>query len=105
MLPGISSAVMSFAFLAPGGSNRLIDTLFDDTFAGIHRLEWFDYALMIPYFAVLIILSLYGVHRYEMIRAYYKNKHKIPVKPESLFDELPRVTIQLPLYNERLVVE
>ena len=46
---GISNAVLSFAFLAPGGSNRLIDSLFDDTFAGIHRLEWFDYALMGPY--------------------------------------------------------
>jgi cellulose synthase/poly-beta-1,6-N-acetylglucosamine synthase-like glycosyltransferase len=101
---GVSHAVMSFAFLAPG-SNRLIDSLFDDTFAGIHRLEWFDYALMLPYFGVLIILSVYGLHRYEMIREYFKTKHKIPTEPASRFTELPRITIQLPLFNERFVVD
>jgi hypothetical protein len=56
---------------------------------------------MVPYFAVLIILSFYGLHRYEMIRAYYKTKHKIPTAPPGCFPELPRVTIQLPLFNER----
>lgn len=101
---GISNMAMSFAFLAPA-TNRLIDSLFDDTFVGIHRLEWFDYALMLPYFGVLIILSVYGLHRYEMIRAYFKTKHKIPTEPAARFAELPRVTIQLPLYNERFVVD
>ena len=95
---------VAFAYLAPG-SNRLLDSLFDDTFAGIHRLEWFDYALLLPYFGVLLILSLYGLHRFEMIRAYFKTKHKIPTAPPSLFAELPQVTIQLPLYNERFVVD
>ena len=42
----------SFAFLlAPGGS--VFDTLFDNTFAGIHHLDWFDWSLLIPYFATL----------------------------------------------------
>ena len=102
---GISGALVSFGFLMAPGSNRLIDSLFDDTFAGIHRLEWFDYALMVPYFGTLIILSIYGLHRYEMIRAYFKTKHKIPVLSASTFAELPRVTIQLPLFNERFVVK
>jgi len=102
MFNGISGTV--YAFLAPGAS-RLIDSLFDDTFAGIHRLEWFDYALMVPYFGVLIVLSFYGLHRYEMIRAYYKTKHKIRTVAAETFAELPRVTVQLPLYNERLVVD
>ena len=93
----------TFAFLAPG-SNRLVDALFDDTFDGIHRLEWFDYALLGPYFIVLLILSMYGIHRYEMIRAYFKTKHNIPTVPANYFAVLPRVTIQLPLYNERFVV-
>ena len=39
--------------VAPGGGS-VFDTLFDNTFAGIHRLEWFDWALLIPYFAVLV---------------------------------------------------
>ena len=79
--------------------------LFDDTFAGIHRLAWFDYSLLVPYFAVLIVLSFYGLHRYEMIRAFYKNRHKLSAAPVVQFDELPPVTIQLPMYNERFVVE
>ena len=79
--------------------------LFDDTFAGIHRLAWFDYSLLVPYFAVLIVLSFYGLHRYEMIRAFYKNRHKLSALPVVKFDELPAVTIQLPMYNERFVVE
>jgi cellulose synthase/poly-beta-1,6-N-acetylglucosamine synthase-like glycosyltransferase len=45
------------------------------------------------------------MHRYETIRAYFKNKHKIPVRAPKEFDELPPVTIQLPLFNERFVVD
>ncbi len=94
----------SFAFLlAPGGS--VFDTLFDNTFAGIHHLDWFDWSLLIPYFATLIILSVYGIHRFEMIREYLKVKEKIPKEPPQRFAELPPVTIQLPIYNERNVVE
>ena len=79
--------------------------LFDDTFAGIHQLAFFDYAMMVPYFLVLCVLSFYGLHRYEMIRSYYKNRHNLLDAPEVHFNELPPVTIQLPLYNERFVVE
>lgn len=93
-----------FAFLAPV-ERSVFDTLFDDTFGGIHRLDWFDWAMLIPYFAVLAILSVYGMHRYEMIRAYMRNKKRMPQEPPERFAELPRITIQLPLYNERYVVE
>lgn len=94
----------SFALLAaPSGS--VFDALFDNTFAGIHRLEWFDWAMLIPYFVVLAILSVYGVHRYEMIREYWKYKKRMPKEPPQRFEHLPPVTIQLPLYNERYVVE
>ena len=85
--------------------DRMKNAFFDDTFAGIHQLAWFDYSLLIPYFTVLIILSFYGLHRYEMIRGFYKNRHKITPNPAIKFDELPPVTIQLPMYNERFVVE
>ena len=60
---------------------------------------------MIPYFTVLIVLSVYGVHRYEMIRGYLKHKKRLSGGPASRFSNLPRVTIQLPLYNEKFVVE
>ena len=32
----------------------------------------FDWALLIPYFTILAILSVYGIHRYETIRRYRK---------------------------------
>ncbi len=49
---------------------------FDDTFAGIHRLAWFDWALLVPYFAILAVLSVYGLHRYEIIHTYFKHRKK-----------------------------
>ena len=80
-------------------------SLFDSPFVGIEHLEFFDYAILIPYFAVLIVLSCYGLHRYEMIRGYWKYKKNLLQTPPLRFDRLPRVTIQLPLFNERYVVE
>jgi len=91
--------------VASSGKRRLLDTFFDDTFAGIHQLSWFDWALLIPYFAILIILSLYGMHRYETLRTYYRHRKKLPKEPWVRFEKFPRVTVQLPLYNERFVVQ
>jgi cellulose synthase/poly-beta-1,6-N-acetylglucosamine synthase-like glycosyltransferase len=54
---------------------------------------------------VLTILSAYGMHRYEIIRTYLKHRERLPKEPVTRFDELPLVTVQLPLYNERFVVE
>ena len=102
----ISGGPWAFLFLgAQSTAEKVMDALLDDTFAGIHKLDWFDWAMMVPYFTVLIILSFYGLHRYEMIRAYFKNKHKLPTVAPTRFAQLPRVTIQLPLYNERFVVD
>lgn len=92
-------------FAPPSTFEQMRRAMFDDTFAGIHQLEWFDWSLLIPYFGLLIILSLYGLHRYEIIRTYYRNRKKLPHEPPTRFEELPPVTIQLPLYNERFVVE
>ncbi|MBM3787758.1 MAG: glycosyltransferase [Acidobacteria bacterium] len=97
-----------FALLVTGDNSFLDEfkrNFFDDTFAGIHQLAPFDYALLVPYFAILVVLSFFGMHRYEMIRGYFKNRKNLPKTPPAQFDELPPVTIQLPLYNERFVVE
>jgi len=89
-----------------GTVNRVWDALFYDPFSGIHHLVFFDWAILIPYFSVLVVLSFYGLHRYEMIRGYWKHRKRLTEAPEPQpFVELPRVTIQLPLYNERYVVE
>ena len=95
-----------FLAAAPSFTSRISDALFDDTFKGIHHLEFFDWAIMVPYFAVLAILSVYGLHRYETIRGYLKHRKQFKsAEPPMRFAELPRVTIQLPIYNERFVVE
>src|SRR6267142_4610969 len=56
------------------------------------------------YFFVLVILAVYGWHRYYLVYLYMKNKDKVPV-PETPLTELPRVTIQLPIYNEMYVAD
>ena len=89
----------------PGAGSRLLGgALFDDPFSGIYRLSAFDWALLIPYFGILFILSIYGVHRYETIRRYRKYRKNLLRTAPHTFAQLPRVTIQLPLYNERFVV-
>jgi cellulose synthase/poly-beta-1,6-N-acetylglucosamine synthase-like glycosyltransferase len=99
------SVVAVPALLLAGSSGQVVQYLFDDTFAGVHRLEFFDWALLVPYFLVLVILSFYGCHRYEMIRRYMKNKKNLLAEPPQKFETLPPITVQLPIFNERFVVE
>ncbi len=56
------------------------------------------------YFVVLFGLSLYGLHRYVIVYLFLKNRHNAP-QPLSEFKELPRITVQLPIFNELYVVE
>jgi cellulose synthase/poly-beta-1,6-N-acetylglucosamine synthase-like glycosyltransferase len=65
------------------------------------RVEVFFLA---TYFLVLLVLSVYGSHRYVMAYLYYKYKGNLPA-PKRKFERLPRVTIQLPVFNEMYVVE
>src|SRR5258706_12173560 len=56
------------------------------------------------YFFVLIVLAVYGWHRYYLVYLYMSNRDKEP-KPQPALDPLPVVTIQLPLYNEMYVAD
>jgi cellulose synthase/poly-beta-1,6-N-acetylglucosamine synthase-like glycosyltransferase len=93
------------SFLIASVVDRLTRGIFDDPFAGIHQLSWFDWAILIPYFAILALLSIYGLHRFETIRTYFKHRKNAVAGPADYFERLPPVTIQLPLYNERYVLE
>ena len=97
-----------FLSLLPLPSNPLARYLYlvfhKDPFRGIYRANAFDLCILIPYFTILIILSTYGLHRYFLTYLYLHNKGKAP-KPEKHAGPLPRVTIQLPVFNERYVVE
>ncbi len=75
-----------------------------DPFRGIYQPNAFDLSILIPYFTILIILSIYGMHRYFLVYVYRKHRGNAPKLARELAP-LPRVTIQLPIYNERYVVE
>src|SRR6476659_3993794 len=60
--------------------------------------------ILATYFFVLVILAVYGWHRYYLVYLYMKNKGRQPV-PAGVLDELPPVTIQLPIYNEMYVAD
>jgi cellulose synthase/poly-beta-1,6-N-acetylglucosamine synthase-like glycosyltransferase len=77
----------------------------DKTFQGLYHVNGFDLALLIPYFVVLILLAGYGAHRYILVYLYYKHKDRRTVDPTAHFDKLPRITVQLPIFNEQYVVE
>ena len=94
------------AFIAPKGIGQYIRQHFlDKTFQGLYHANAFDTALLIPYFIVLILLASYGAHRYVLVYLYYKNKRNRTTEPPAHFPELPRVTIQLPIFNEQFVIE
>ena len=76
-----------------------------DPFRGIYQVNTFDLLILIPYFVVLIILAFYGSHRYILLYKYYRNRTNRPSLPETRLEPLPRVTVQLPIFNERYVVE
>ena len=55
------------------------------------------------YLSVLFGLSAYGIHRYLIIYLFLKNRKRHPV-PIAHFQRLPKVTMQLPIFNEVYVV-
>jgi len=67
-------------------------------------MTWVEVLFLATYFLVLLVLSIYGSHRYVMAYLYYKYKGNLPA-PRGRFEKLPRVTIQLPVFNEMYVVE
>ena len=90
------SSTMAFFPLAILATNWTRLLSFDDTFAGIHQLAWFDWALLVPYFSILALLSVYGLHRYETIRTYFKHRKSQVHVPKSHFEELPRSPSNFP---------
>ena len=77
----------------------------DQTFKGLYHWNLFDAAVLLPYFAVMIVLALYGVHRYTMCYLYFKYRKNYNPNPPRHFDELPMVTVQLPIFNEQFVID
>ena len=65
-----------------------------------------DLYFMWIYFLILGLLSVYGFYRYRLIYLFLRyQKHRPQPKSTFTSDRLPRVTVQLPLFNEMYVAE
>ncbi len=96
--------------LAPKGFGPYFKAHYlDQTFKGLYRWNAFDTAMLVPYFIVMLILAFYGVHRYQLVWLYYRNKKNAAKwdEPTTHFadGQLPFVTIQLPIFNEQFVID
>ncbi len=56
------------------------------------------------YLIILGLLAVFGFHRSHLVYLFYKTRNDI-VRAKAHFKELPFVTIQLPMFNERYVAE
>ena len=59
-------------------AGKLVTALFDDTSTDLYRLQPFAYAILLPYFAVLIVLSFYGLHPYHLLLGYLHYRPPTP---------------------------
>ncbi|MBZ0112324.1 MAG: glycosyltransferase family 2 protein [Thermoanaerobaculia bacterium] len=63
-----------------------------------------DSVLLSVYYSTLSILAVFGTHRLLLVVEWWRTRHqnpRVPAPPSTW----PIVTVQLPLYNERFVVE
>ncbi|MEN8693405.1 MAG: cellulose synthase family protein [Akkermansiaceae bacterium] len=63
--------------------------------------SWIYYVL---YTAVLLGLAGYGFHRLTTLYLYFKYRNDMPT-PKKKWDDMPLVTVQLPVFNEMHVVD
>lgn len=68
------------------------------------NINVFKWLFMATYIAILLLVALYGMHRYILVYLYIKHRNNV-YKPKAKFEQLPRVTIQLPMFNENMVAE
>jgi cellulose synthase/poly-beta-1,6-N-acetylglucosamine synthase-like glycosyltransferase len=59
-------------------------------------------AVLALYYLILAVLAFYGVHRLVLVVEYLRTRSKTEPRPPDPV-EWPRVTVQLPLYNEMYV--
>jgi cellulose synthase/poly-beta-1,6-N-acetylglucosamine synthase-like glycosyltransferase len=101
---GFYSISVMLAGIAVNPFTDYLHRLSSRTFSGIYQPNAFDMLMMIPYFFVLVILAAYGIYRYVLVYNYYRYRQHVPGPPPPV-DVWPKVTIQLPIFNERYVVE
>jgi cellulose synthase/poly-beta-1,6-N-acetylglucosamine synthase-like glycosyltransferase len=63
-----------------------------------------ELSIFLAYSSLLLVLSLYGSHRIWMVYLHYRHKYRLPT-PAARYQTLPRMTVQLPMFNELYVAE
>ena len=65
-----------------------------------------DLLVLSAYFVTVTLLSLFGLHRLTLVLLYYRHRRNVPARQEPLTDvDCPPVLVQLPVFNERFVVD
>ncbi len=60
------------------------------------------HALLALHMLLWVVFATYGLHRLHLVRLFRRLRPAPPPVPPA---EWPRVTIQLPVYNERYVID
>lgn len=77
-----------------------------DNISYLYTTDTLDWVILSLYFGVLFVLTIYGIYRLRITYLFLCYR-KFSPKPKDYFEEndLPYVTVQLPLFNEIYVVE
>ncbi|PYS25875.1 MAG: glycosyl transferase family 2 [Acidobacteria bacterium] len=69
----------------------------------LYQLDALDWTVLIIYFGILFVLSIYGLYRVKQVIEFWRYS-KFPPKAKGEFteDQLPHITVQLPLFNEMI---
>ncbi|RFC47116.1 MAG: Glycosyltransferase [Verrucomicrobia bacterium] len=67
-------------------------------------LPWYQIAWVAAHAIVLVGLGLYGLHRYSILIRFLLHRNREP-KPNGTLATTPFITVQLPIFNERFVVD
>jgi cellulose synthase/poly-beta-1,6-N-acetylglucosamine synthase-like glycosyltransferase len=72
----------------------------------LYQLDTFDWVVLILYFTILTVLAVYGAYRVKQVIDFWRYRKFVP-QPQGKFSEedLPFITVQLPLFNEMYVTQ
>lgn len=78
----------------------------DSNMSSLYQLDGFDWTILIAYFTILTVLAIYGGYRVRQVIDFWRYRKFVP-QPKGKFSEedLPTITVQLPLFNEMYVVQ
>jgi cellulose synthase/poly-beta-1,6-N-acetylglucosamine synthase-like glycosyltransferase len=78
----------------------------DGNISYLYATDSLDALVMGAYFGILLLLAVYGFYRLRVTYLFWRYARTAPPDPDGFAeDELPYVTVQLPLFNEMYVAE